>query len=163
MGAEGSSTASQVEVRAGQQRDVPALLEILVQSPEAARWPAGSLQSVLEQNTGHLLVAAKNAEILGFIAGRFVADEAEILNLAVAPAHRRKGLAKALVHSLLHSFAREGVAMVFLEVRESNRAAMAFYENMGFARAGARPGYYSEPPEAALVLRKDLQKTQPQG
>jgi [ribosomal protein S18]-alanine N-acetyltransferase len=156
MGAEDSRAASRVEIRSCQQRDLPALRKILAQSPEAANWSAGSLQSVLEQDTRHFLVASKGAEILGFVAGQFVADEAEILNLAVAPAHRREGLGKALVHSLLAAFAGKGVATVFLEVRESNRAAIAFYEQMGFARAGIRPGYYSDPPEAALVLRRQL-------
>jgi [ribosomal protein S18]-alanine N-acetyltransferase len=163
MGAEDGRAASQVEIRICQQLDLPALLRVLAQSPEAANWSAGSLQSVLEQSTRHFLVAAKGAEILGFIAGRFAADEAEILNLAVAPAHRRQGLAKALVHSLLAAFAQKGVATVFLEVRESNRPSIAFYEQMGFARAGVRPGYYRNPPEAALVLRRQLHNKQPEG
>jgi len=147
---------SQVEIRACQQSDVPALLEILGQSPEAANWSAAALQSALGENASHFLVTVKDGEVLGFIMGRILADEAEILNLAVVPTHRRKGLAKVLVQSLLHSFAEGGAAMVFLEVRESNRAAIAFYEKMGFARTGTRPGYYSSPPEAALVLSAQL-------
>ena len=156
MCAEGSSTASRLEVRACQPRDVPALLEILAQSREAANWSPAGLEAGLAQNAGHFLVAAKGAEVLGFIVGRFAADEGEILNLAVVPAHRRKGVATALVQSLLHSFAEKGVAMVFLEVRESNYGSIAFYEQMGFACVGARPGYYSDPQEAALVLQKQL-------
>jgi ribosomal-protein-alanine N-acetyltransferase len=158
-----AGTTSPVEIRSCRQRDLRALLGILARSPEAANWSAAGLQSALGHNAEHFLVAAKGAEIFGFVAGRFAVDEAEILNLAVAPAYRRRGLARALVSSLLNSFVEEGVATVFLEVRESNRAAVAFYEQMGFAPAGTRPGYYSNPPEAALVLRKQLTRGVRQG
>jgi len=154
---------AQAEIRACNARDLPALLEILAQSPEAASWSRASLQSVLDQNTSYFLIATKGVEVLGFVAGRVLAGEAEILNLAIAPTHRREGLAKALVQLLLQLFSGQGVATVFLEVRESNCAAIGFYERMGFTRAGTRPGYYSNPPEAALVLRRQLVGGQPPG
>jgi [ribosomal protein S18]-alanine N-acetyltransferase len=155
MCAEGTD-ALHAKIRSAQQPDLPALLEILAQSPEAANWSAAGLQSVFEQNVRHFLVAAEGAEVVGFVAGRVLADEAEILNLAVAATHRREGLGRALVRSLLFTFAAEGVASVFLEVRESNHAAIAFYERMGFEPAGSRPGYYSNPAEGAVVMRRQL-------
>jgi ribosomal-protein-alanine N-acetyltransferase len=86
---------------------------------------------------------------VGFLVTRRVsADELEILNLAVAPAHRRRGVAQALLRAVLQSL--EGTA--FLEVRESNGAARKFYESMGFRTLGRRPGYYTDPHEAAIVM-----------
>jgi [ribosomal protein S18]-alanine N-acetyltransferase len=151
--------ALDAKIRLAQALDLPAVFEILARSPEAASWSAAGLQSVFEQDAKHFLVAVEGAEILGFVAGRALAGEAEILNLAVAPAHRRAGLGKALVQSLLRTFAAEDVGTVFLEVRESNRAAIVFYELIGFEPAGTRPGYYSNPPEAALVLRTRLSQS----
>jgi [ribosomal protein S18]-alanine N-acetyltransferase len=158
MCAEGRG-ALEAKIRLAQALDLRAVFEILAQSPEAASWSSAGLQSVFEQNADYFLVASEGFEILGFVAGRALIDEAEILNLAVAPAYRRAGLGKALVQSLLRSFATEDVATVFLEVRESNRAAIAFYELLGFERAGTRPGYYSNPPESALVLRTRLSQS----
>jgi ribosomal-protein-alanine N-acetyltransferase len=141
------------EIRPGQKSDLPAIQQILAQSPEAASWSAVGLASIFEQNAKYFLVANYRKRIVGFVAGRVIADEAEILNLAVETAVRRKGFGKALVQSLLNVFASNSVRNVFLEVRESNRAAIAFYNQMGFVHSGTRPSYYSNPSEAALVLR----------
>ena len=83
-----------------------------------------------------------------FAGGKDAPAEREILNLAVAPAFRRKGVATALLQEEL---ARGGVH--FLEVRESNRAALALYGKIGFVRAGRRVDYYRSPVEAAIVMK----------
>jgi ribosomal-protein-alanine N-acetyltransferase len=88
-----------------------------------------------------------------------VADEAELLNLAVREECRRQGEGRALLVELRRRFAESGVSRVFLEVRESNLGAIAFYERMGFRRSGRREGYYLEPQEAALVYEKNEQST----
>jgi ribosomal-protein-alanine N-acetyltransferase len=80
----------------------------------------------------------------------------EILNLAVEAALRRRGVASRLLEAAL-AFARvAGVKTAFLEVRSSNAGAIALYEGHGFAPAGHRPRYYSDPPEDALVLSRKL-------
>ncbi len=80
---------------------------------------------------------------------RTVAEgETELLNLAVAPGFRRQGVGRKLVQSLL----AEARGVVYLEVRESNRAAREFYNHMGFQEVSLRGGYYQEPPEAAIVM-----------
>src|SRR5882757_6169434 len=98
-------------------------------------------------------VCERNREVVGVLQWRLVEPEAEILDLAVAQAHRREGHAKFLLERFLQLAAKNGVREVFLEVRESNAAAIALYTNFGFSQSGRRPNYYSRPTEAALLLK----------
>ena len=139
-------------VRLGREEDLPAVEAILQLSPEAANWAIGSLLQTFEQYPSYFLVAGQDEQITGFICGRRILDEGEILNLAVKPSERSGGVGKALVQALLERFGRENVLQVFLEVRESNLGAISFYQGLGFKQAGKRPGYYRNPTEAALVL-----------
>jgi ribosomal-protein-alanine N-acetyltransferase len=132
--------------------DLSELKEILRVSPEAAAWSEETLTGYLRQHPGYFFVASLEQHTAGFICGLRAADEGEILNLAVRPSLRHRGIGKALVGKLLHIFAQEHVAQVFLEVRESNTRAIAFYEGTGFRQVGRRLGYYQDPAEAALVL-----------
>jgi ribosomal-protein-alanine N-acetyltransferase len=91
----------------------------------------------------------------GYIVALDAADEGEILNLAVAPGGRRRGLGRALVDAMLDTLADRGVRHVYLEVRESNAPARALYAALGFAEAGRRKAYYRRPVEDAIVLRRD--------
>jgi len=102
------------------------------------------------------LVADLDQTVVGYAIARWAADSGEILNLAVAPGHRRTGTATGLLDALLDGLAREGVRDVYLEVRESNQAARALYQGRGFGVAGMRRAYYRYPNEDALVLRLPL-------
>jgi len=101
-------------------------------------------------------VAERAGEIAGFALARFAGGEMEILNLAVAQAARRQGTGRALVRAAINEGAARGAARAFLEVRESNATALAFYASLGFAPAGRRPEYYRNPVEDALVLSVPL-------
>jgi ribosomal-protein-alanine N-acetyltransferase len=101
-------------------------------------------------------IQEQNSEIAGMIVVRTVAGEAEVLNLAVLPTRRRRGLASGLVQAALARARAAGAHRAFLEVRESNVGARGFYANMGFTEAGRRRGYYSNPIEDALVLSRAL-------
>jgi ribosomal-protein-alanine N-acetyltransferase len=101
-------------------------------------------------------VSEEEGKVSGFILGRQVADEAEILNLAVTAAYRRRGEGGALLKAALGGFQSRGVSRVFLEVRESNETGIAFYERRGFSKMGRRAGYYREPDEAAIVMENKL-------
>jgi len=90
----------------------------------------------------------------GFLIMRVAADEAEILTLAVAPDARRKGTGGALVSLASQHACQLGAQRMFLEVRASNTAALAFYGRMGFFAVGARRAYYGK--EDALILRANL-------
>jgi ribosomal-protein-alanine N-acetyltransferase len=105
---------------------------------------------------GLLLVAEAESEVIGFAAFRLCVDEAELLNIAVLPPLRRRGCADALLRAGLEGLAESGIHRLFLEVRPSNQAARAFYEQRGFAADGHRRGYYAATPgraaEDALLM-----------
>jgi ribosomal-protein-alanine N-acetyltransferase len=92
----------------------------------------------------------------GFVVVRFAADEAEILTIAVAPRYRRRGFGRMLMEDVIRRLYREHIASLFLEVEGANAAAVGLYRSLGFAVAGERRNYYSEPVAgdgAALVMR----------
>jgi [ribosomal protein S18]-alanine N-acetyltransferase len=101
-------------------------------------------------------VAETAATLAGFLIVRVIAPEAEILNVAVAAAQRRRGIAAALLTEVENTLRKDNVTRLFLEVRESNQPAIAFYKKHGFAVTGARPGYYREPPESAVLMERKL-------
>lgn len=91
--------------------------------------------------------------VVGYIIAVAVVDEAEILNLAVHPAHRGCGVGGQLLDWVLDALRRSGAENVYLEVRESNDDARKLYASRGFDEVSRRRGYYRHPPEDALVLR----------
>ena len=93
--------------------------------------------------------------IAGYVVALEAADEGEILNLAVAPTGRRRGLGRALVEHMVQALRERGVRQVYLEVRESNASARALYASRGFTEVGRRKAYYRRPVEDAIVLRLD--------
>lgn len=119
-------------------------------------WSRAAFAQALQAAEVSLAVATSDEPpaVVGFVAVRAVADEAEILNVAVSPTARRGGVGRALVrHALAHA-ATAGAYSVFLEVRPSNEAAMTLYRSLGFVEVGRRPRYYRAPVEDALVLRR---------
>ncbi len=139
-------------LRVAREEDLGWVREILAASPEAARWTDAALEESLRAHPREFLAAEHGEKIVGFIVGRQVLEEGEILNLAVAPGWRRRGVGKRLVLGLLERWGEGGVDRVFLEVRESNARAIGFYTELGFGRAGERAGYYREPVEDAVIL-----------
>jgi len=95
----------------------------------------------------------------GFLLGRALAGEAELLTLAVAPEARRQGSARALIADFVEEATRRGAEHAFLEVAADNAPARALYAATGWTEAGRRPGYYHRPDGTAvdaLVLRLPL-------
>ena len=147
-----------VKVRECLRDDLRAVQSILAESPQAASWSSDGLAEMLDLYARQFVVASKDGEVCGFAVGRIAGEEAEILNLAVRGSSRRNGVGKALVIDLLKNFEQLGVTTVFLEVRESNHGAIGFYERLGFSKVGVRAGYYRDPEEAGLVLRRDTRR-----
>jgi len=87
----------------------------------------------------------------GFIIFWLVADEMHLMNLAIHPAHRRRGIARALLTTALAQARAQNAAVAWLEVRPTNTAALALYQSFGFEEMGLRPGYYSDSGEDALI------------
>jgi [ribosomal protein S18]-alanine N-acetyltransferase len=153
MAAETKRECVEARIRAFRPADAAAVTSILRDAPEAANWPEEGYREALNWPGVVALVGEKDGNVTGFILGRRVAEVAEILNLAVTPASRRRGEGEALLRAALAEFRSCGVSRVFLEVRESNEIGIAFYEKHGFSKTGRRAGYYRDPDEAALVMQ----------
>ena len=113
-------------------------------------WSAETLRSQMEKADSRCTVAVEDDVIVGFLAFEQIADEGSIVEVAVHPDHRRKGIARALIESALSD---DSLKEIFLEVRESNMPAIRLYESLGFERIGIRKGYYDKPKEDAVIYR----------
>lgn len=100
------------------------------------------------------LVVATEGGLAAFCAFRVAAPELEILQLGTAPEARRRGLARGLLERVLEAGLASGAPEAWLEVRSANVAARALYAGAGFAEAGLRRGYYHDPADDAIVLRR---------
>jgi len=136
--------------------DVRAVAAIGAVTAEAANWREESYRDALSWLGVVALVCECDGRLTGFIIGRQLVEDAEILNLAVALPSRRKGEGRALVKAALEEFRARQVSRVFLEVRESNETGIAFYQKRGFLITGRRPAYYRDPDEAAIVMEMSL-------
>lgn len=159
-----------VRVRPAKPSDQPRLVEIASHSATAAQWnqaeylklfstdaPGAQLQADARTNfqfqSRTALVVEQDDNVVGFIVGQQLEDEWEIENIAVTGAARRCGLGSRLVGEFLDLIRSRSGKSVFLEVRESNRAARSLYEKWAFIEVGRRKAYYQNPPEDALVLK----------
>lgn len=139
-------------------RDAPAFAVLHATSFHRG-WSEDEMERLLFDPAVIAHKAALGRRFVGFILSRRVADEAEILSVAVDGQRRGHGLARALLDLNLRRLAGLGVRRVFLEVDERNVPARRLYARAGFAEVGRRQGYYataSGEPSAALVLRRDL-------
>lgn len=118
-------------------------------------WSEKSIVSELTNPLSLWIVAVDGDTVVGYVGSQSVLGEADMMNLAVEPAYRRKGIAEQLVNTLIAHLKSRDVHCITLEVRASNTAAIALYQKMGFEQVGCRPGYYSNPREDALILRKE--------
>lgn len=123
----------------------------------AEGWSAESFESEAAKDNGIVLYTVENGNITGLICGFFAADEAEITSVAVSPEHRRKGIAAALMEKYFRTLP-DVVESIFLEVRESNSAAIGLYQKFGFQKISLRKNFYSFPDENAVVMQKLLNK-----
>jgi len=135
-------------IRPAAREDLAAIAKIQAASREASAWEPSSYLDYLCH------VAVIEGRVAGFLVFRRIAQdvperEHEILNLCVDPMERRRGVGRALVASAL----AEMSGAWYLEVRESNIAAIRLYESLGFEAAGRREDYYADPREAAIVMR----------
>lgn len=121
----------------------------------SAPWSERSICSELTNPLSLWIVALDGQTVAGYVGSQSVLGEADMMNLAVAPEYRRKGIGQQLVCVLIDRLQTSGVKSLTLEVRDSNENARALYNKLGFFEAGRRPNYYSNPKEDALILRKE--------
>ena len=108
--------------------------------------------SLTESQNAHYIIARDGEKTVGSVWVQIVRDEGYIGNVAVLPAHRRRGIADGLLLRLSEFAGEKQLSFLTLEVRASNHAAIALYEKNGFSVAGRRPNYYSEPKEDAILM-----------
>jgi ribosomal-protein-alanine N-acetyltransferase len=133
-----------VVIRSAAEQDLPAILEIQSATPEASQWNPRDYLSY------ECRVADYDGVVVGFLVARRVAEgEWELLNLAVSPAFRRRGIGLQLLREAIERQRGE----FFLEVRESNAAARELYRRAGFRTITIRSQYYANPIEAAIVMK----------
>jgi ribosomal-protein-alanine N-acetyltransferase len=156
MVAEAKGDPVAARIRVFREADAAAATEILRGSPEAAQWTELGFRELLGWRGVLALVCEQEGRIIGFVIGRQVAREAEILNLAVHLLKRQKGEGGELLKAAMDELRVRRVSRVFLEVRESNVIAIAFYTKHGFSKTGSRAGYYRNPEEGAIVMERKL-------
>ena len=122
----------------------------------SAPWSENSVASELRNPLSLWLVALDGDTVAGYIGSQSVLGESDMMNVAVHPDCRRRGIAEALVNALCKALKERGSVSLTLEVRASNDPAKALYDKLGFEQAGRRPNYYRNPKEDALILKKML-------
>ena len=120
-------------------------------------WSEKSISTELNSKLSCWLVALEGETLVGYVGSQSVLGESDMMNIAVHPEHRRKGIAEALIASLVEELSARGNHSLMLEVRPSNTPAITLYEKLGFTQVGRRPNYYRNPKEDALILRKEWQ------
>ena len=118
-------------------------------------WSENSVASELRNPLSLWLVAEEDGAVCGYVGSQTVLDETDMMNIAVRPESRRRGIAAALIGELVSRLKGRGSRILRLEVRQSNAPAIALYEAMGFTQLGLRKNYYSNPRENALILGKE--------
>ena len=118
-------------------------------------WSENSVASELENPLSLWLIAEEDGAVCGYVGSQTVLDETDMMNIAVHPDCRRKGIAAALIAELVSRLKARGSRILRLEVRESNLPAIALYKAMGFTQLGLRKNYYRNPKENALILGKE--------
>ena len=148
------STAMPVVVRDMHPDDLSEVAAIEVASFSDA-WAPRAFVELLGRSYARLRVAASpEGTIVGYCILLRAADEGEIANICASPVVRGRGIGGRLLDDALEAADASGTAAVYLEVRTSNVAARALYDGRGFSLVGRRKGYYQQPIEDALVLRR---------
>jgi ribosomal-protein-alanine N-acetyltransferase len=146
------------------QADLPRVMEI-ERAAFAHPWSDDLLRRELAHDWSTVLLATEarsrpggsdSEAILGFVIFWLVHDELHVLNVAVAPEERRRGVARALMCQAEERALEHGARIATLEVRRSNASAIALYRSMGYREVGVRPGYYADEGEDAIVMERDL-------
>jgi ribosomal-protein-alanine N-acetyltransferase len=151
-----------LEIRRATVEDLAEVMCIERSIPEAPHWGEAVYRDILLQDPASstlqraLFVAVNRGRLAGFAVAIVVVDEAELESIAVDPALRRLGVGWALSEAVM-AWAREaGARQILLEVRLANVGARSLYGRLGFQETGLRRGYYSDPPDDAVLMSVSL-------
>ena len=130
---------------------VAALEKVCFSDPWSEQSVAGELSNPLSV----WLVCVEKDRVLGYVGSQTVLGETDMMNVAVSPDARRRGIGEKLILELVERLKERDSHCLTLEVRATNAPAIALYEKLGFTQVGRRPNYYRNPKEDALILRKE--------
>jgi len=144
------------QVRRMRAEDVDAVVAIETEA-FSSPWRPETFLELIDRPTAEVLVMVDGEEkVIGYAVLWCILDQGEIANVAIARHMRGRGLGRQLLARVLDVGRDRGVETVFLEVRESNAAALGLYHSFGFAQVGQRRGYYDRPREDARILMARL-------
>lgn len=136
-------------------RELSILAEVEREVFDELAWTEEMLRGELKNPFSVIMLLRGDAEILGHLLFRAIAEEAELLRLAIRPAFQRRGLGSILFREFLNLLRERGIKKIFLEVKVSNDKALGFYRRWGFIPLGVRHNYYKNG-ENALLLTFNL-------
>lgn len=138
-------------IRSATPQDVQAMADLEASEPMGSQWTVVQIEEDLKKSDAIVLVSEIDGQINGHAVAWWIANEVEIMTLAVSPTSRRTGLGMKLLEALL---AARKHRKAFLELRESNQPALSLYLRAGFEIVGRRKAYYRDG-EDALIMRRD--------
>ena len=144
---------SEIIVRKMQPEDLLQVCEI-EKDNFSLPWSEKSFLESMERNDTLFLVALNGEEVAGYLGCYCVAGEGEITNVAVKSSYRRQGIGGKLLETLYEEAKVLHTQEFFLEVRESNEAAIGLYSRQGFVKEGVRKNFYEQPVENAVIMWK---------
>ncbi len=130
-------------------KDIAKLEKVCFSTP----WTEQGILESFKAGT-RFFVCEQNGNVLGYVGISAILDEGYITNIAVFPAHRKKGVASALLEYLEKFAKAEALSFISLEVRESNTTAISLYKKFGFTVEGKRKNFYQSPTEDALIMTR---------
>ena len=121
-------------------------------------WSEADYSDEISRPDSFVITTTDSDVLVGFLVARIVpgtaeAPDADLYNIAVDPAAKRQGIGSRLLATLVEQLVKKSVGNVWLEVRESNAEAIAFYERHGFTAEVTRPNFYTNPTENAVIMR----------
>lgn len=119
-------------------------------------WSRELFEEELKRDAAHYFVVEEDGKVAGYMGYWEAPQEAHIINLAIAPPFRRRGLGKEMVEACLEFARKRGAGLATLEVRESNEEARRLYEKCDFKFIAIRKKYYSDNQEDAMVMIREL-------
>ncbi len=134
----------------GQENLAESILAVMQSVYEQSPWTLEQIASSMASQDEDYYLAYEGQELVGFLAVQTVLDEMEILQIAVRADFQRLGIASQLMAAVM-----DWEGDIFLEVRESNRAAQALYTRQHFTKIGKRKDYYRQPVEDAVMMKRE--------
>lgn len=154
MTAPKAPATARTKVRLAREGDLTAIYGI-EQRSNPVPWSRQLIANELQRAEGVMLVATEGREVIGYIACAGQGDSWHVLNVAVDPGCRARGVGAALVDAAITALDGRPYRRYTLEVRVSNEPAIRLYRSRGFTDAGVRPRYYSDNQEDALIMWRE--------